>query len=190
MLNRKRCMKGGERKLHCELLEDRRMLAPVTVSTNLDVVDGNIGSIALLISNPGPDGRISLREAIGAANQDVLNDTITFDPSLSGQVINLTTASGGQIEISGVVTIDASALSGNLTIHAAANSRIFNVTGGASTVVTLKHLLLTGGNVFSSGGGAISASASLTIERCTITGNQASAGGGVSFIGSSGANFT
>jgi hypothetical protein len=89
MFNRTKYAEGSECKLRCELLEDRRMLAPVTVTTQLDVLDGNIGSIALLISNPGPDGKISLREAIGAANQDATADTITFNSSLNGATIRL-----------------------------------------------------------------------------------------------------
>jgi autotransporter-associated beta strand protein len=40
----------------------------VTVGTTADAVDGNVSSIAALIASPGPDGKISLREAIEAAN--------------------------------------------------------------------------------------------------------------------------
>jgi hypothetical protein len=52
------------RRLRFEPLEDRRLLASVAVSNNLDVVNGNTSSIAALIANDG----ISLREAILAAN--------------------------------------------------------------------------------------------------------------------------
>src|SRR3990172_8462190 len=56
------------RKPLFELLEDRRLLAIVTVTTDSDVDDGTTTSIADLISTPGADGVISLREAITAAN--------------------------------------------------------------------------------------------------------------------------
>jgi hypothetical protein len=39
-------------------------LASVAVTTTLDQVDGNTGSLALLNATPGADGKISLREAI------------------------------------------------------------------------------------------------------------------------------
>jgi hypothetical protein len=52
-----------------ENLEDRRVLSIVTVSTTTDVTDGDaIHGVPALIANPGPDGKISLREAIDAAN--------------------------------------------------------------------------------------------------------------------------
>jgi hypothetical protein len=57
------------RRLHLEPLEHRRLLANVTVSNVLDVVNGNVASLAGLLSSDGGDG-ISLREAILAANAD------------------------------------------------------------------------------------------------------------------------
>ena len=51
-----------------EQFEDRRLLATVTVNTTSDVSDGTTSSIAALLTAPGADGVISLREAIIAAN--------------------------------------------------------------------------------------------------------------------------
>jgi hypothetical protein len=51
-----------------EALEPRHLLATLTVNTTSDIVDGVTASIASLVSNPGSDGAISLREAIQAAN--------------------------------------------------------------------------------------------------------------------------
>ncbi len=51
--------------------------ARITVNTGLDIVDGDTSSFANLIANPGADGRISLREAVLAANNqsvDVYNN--------------------------------------------------------------------------------------------------------------------
>ena len=50
----------------------------LVVTTTADTVDGDTSSVANLIANPGPDGRISLREAITAANTSVALDTVTF----------------------------------------------------------------------------------------------------------------
>ena len=79
------------RRLRLEVLEERRMLAVVTVDTALDTVD--LG-----------DGLTSLREAIFATNLVAGADTIEFDASLSGQTILLTM---GELAITDSLTIDA-----------------------------------------------------------------------------------
>ncbi|MFO0803368.1 MAG: VCBS repeat-containing protein [Gemmataceae bacterium] len=71
-----------------EPLEDRATPASITVTTGLDVVDGDTTSIANLTTTRGADGLISLREAILAANADAAFDTITIDPSVTN--VNLT----------------------------------------------------------------------------------------------------
>ena len=65
------------RRISFEHLEDRRLLATVTVGNLNDVVNGTTSSIAALIAAPGGDG-ISLREAILAANSDAAADVIDF----------------------------------------------------------------------------------------------------------------
>lgn len=94
------------RRLGIETLEDRRVLATVTVSTASDVVDTTAtSSIAALIANPGLDGKISLREAIEAANfdQSAPSDTIQFAADLSNARITLTQ---GELSITDGVTIE------------------------------------------------------------------------------------
>ena len=71
------------RRLRSEPLEDRRMLAAVTVDNNLDLVNGDTSSIANLIANDGGDG-IALREAIDAANNTLGGDEIQF--SVTGTI--------------------------------------------------------------------------------------------------------
>ena len=53
--------------------------ATVSVTTTFDVNDGDTSSIDNLIAVPGPDGEISLREAIIAANNTSGPDTIGFE---------------------------------------------------------------------------------------------------------------
>src|SRR5262245_50610893 len=72
------------RRLRVELLEDRRLLANVTITNLNDVLNGNTTSIAALIASPGADG-ISLREGVLAANADAAADTISFG-SLTGTI--------------------------------------------------------------------------------------------------------
>ena len=61
--------------------------ATVTVDTTTDVVDGNTTSIATLLTTTGADGKISLREAIIAANNTPGADTIQFSSALNGTPI-------------------------------------------------------------------------------------------------------
>lgn len=173
------------RRLHLETLEDRRVLAAVVVDTNTDIVDGDTTSIANLIATPGPDGFISLREAITAANTDAAADIITFDNSLDGDQILLTVAQG-HLSISNDLTIDASALVSGITINANDPSptvgdgiHIFNITNGLGSLidVTLNNLTLLGGDS-ANAGGAIRSLENLTILNSTIAGNRALLDGG------------
>ena len=72
-------------------LEDRRLLATVTVNTPLDVVDFN-------------DGVTSLREAIFATNLVAGPDTIRFDFGHDGPATILLTQ--GELRISDHLTIE------------------------------------------------------------------------------------
>ncbi|MBN8281906.1 cadherin domain-containing protein [Zoogloea sp.] len=62
------------------------------VTTAADTADGNTSSIANLVANKGADGKISLREAIIAANNTAGGDTITFAIGSGAQTINLSSA--------------------------------------------------------------------------------------------------
>jgi hypothetical protein len=165
-------------------LEDRRLLAGVTIGNSFDVVNGDTSSIAALVASDGGDG-ISLREAIEAANATAGPDEITFDASLSGATITL---GGTELEITEALTIDARPLAENVTIDADQESRILNITA-ATGAFTLGGLTLTGGRTtadgFDQGGGAIRSltSGNLTIDQCTVSGNRVSGdaarGGGI-----------
>jgi hypothetical protein len=64
----------------------------LVVTTELDIVDGDASSCENLRKDLGPDGSLSLREAILASNQTVGQKQITFDPSLKDRVILLGSA--------------------------------------------------------------------------------------------------
>lgn len=72
-------------------------------------INGDTSSPAALIANPGPDG-ISLREAITAAEAGGEQNTIRFDPALSGAVIDvhvgLPTIGRGNLTIDGDIDND------------------------------------------------------------------------------------
>ena len=139
--------KSRRRRLRLETLEDRRLLATVTVTSNADLVDGNVTSIPALLAFPGPvDPGISLREAIVAANNTLGADNILFAPGLSGATHTL--SSIGQLVITDELTIDASNLS-SFTIDAHQASRILNLDDPGRTDedfgVTLRNLTLVNG---------------------------------------------
>lgn len=58
----------------------------ITVTTNADIINGNVSSVAGLLSSPGSDG-IALREAIEATNNDPGEYTIRFAAQLDGTTI-------------------------------------------------------------------------------------------------------
>ncbi len=68
------------------------VVSELIVTTASDVADGNTSSIANLIAFKGADGKISLREAIIAANNTAGADTITFAIGSGAQTINLNSA--------------------------------------------------------------------------------------------------
>lgn len=156
---RKNSNKGKfHRSLRFESLEDKRVLAPITVNTDLDV------------NNPS-DGLTTLREAVVAASIGG-GDTINFDGLPIGATITLDRVNLGQIEFGKSLTIDATGR--NITIDAddptpfdsmnpAANRydgiRIFNITdptnGASPPLVTLKGLTLTGADPSTNSGNAL-----------------------------------
>jgi len=143
---RRSSWKGKFPKKSClslERLEDRRMLATVTVTT--------------LAENPSlaivDDGQITLREAIQYVNGDFLpiengldlaqidgefkrddptqDDKIIFESSVTGSII-LTL---GEIDIRREVEIEGPG-AGSLTIDASGNFRIFDITSAAGDIAT------------------------------------------------------
>jgi predicted outer membrane repeat protein len=173
------------RRLRLEPLEERRLLALVTVTNDLDMVNGDTSSIVNLVAMDGGDG-ISLREAIGAANADSGADTITFADALSGQTILL---AGTELVLTHPVTIDATAQAGNVAINAQQWSRIFNITATTGDF-TLRGLTLSGGRIANSvqAGGAIrsSTAGSLVVEQSIVSGNS---GVGLNFYPQGGGIF-
>jgi len=164
------------RRLRFEPLEDRRLLAILTVNTLVDENNG-IGT-----------GGISLREAVSAAGQ---GDTINF--SVTG-TINLTSTGSGHIVIAKNLTIQGPGAN-LLTIKAfdpdssgendSDGRRVFFVDNDSSNfaTVTISGLTLTNGDPQDSGeddgGGAIFNRENLTLNNCVLTGNYAQNSGAI-----------
>jgi CSLREA domain-containing protein len=164
-------------------------------------------SVALVVNsladNTAVDGKVTLREAIEAANTngtvgDAVHDgsggidTIRFDPTVfaTPQTITLTL---GELPITDGLTITGPAA--DLTISGNNASRIFNIDNGNSATaihVQLAGLTLTGGRVIlvSQSGGAIANAENLTMTGCTLTENQAFGDNGGGLFNSGTATLT
>lgn len=161
-----------------ETLEDRRMLAVITVTSDLDT------------SNPG-DGLTTLREALFFANSlSPGPDEIRFASSLEGTAISL----GSQlptitdaVKIKGpgadLLTIDAG---GGASVAAGDGWRLFSVDDNVEAnliAVDISGLTLTGGDPTSGdlagAGGAIHNLEQLTLTDVVIDGNHAAEGGAI-----------
>lgn len=168
------------RGLRCERLEDRRLLAVVTVTTVDDTVDFN-------------DGVTSLREAIFATNTVAGADEIRFDPALFTAGARTILLTRGELRVSDLLTITGPGVQ-RLTIDASGSdatpgnwqgdgSRILNIDDGvpdAYYVVTVSDLRLEGGDPSGDGeGGAIRSREHLALQNVEVVGNSAQRGGGV-----------
>lgn len=164
---------------------------PIVVTTLEDVVDTLPASVEFLTGNPGTDGKISLREAIAAANNTPGVDTIAFDPALTSSGSATLRLNGMELFIRSDLSIEGPGAN-LLTINgdsndadAIGNSRIFlvddNNFNGKSNV-TISGLTLSNGQAVGSEeaglGGAIRNVENLTLKDSVITGNTASSDGG------------
>jgi hypothetical protein len=169
------------RRLHVEALEERRMLAVLTVQNDLDDTLANLAG----------DGQLSLREAIEIANTGTTIDGFTssdaadtIDFSVAG-TINITSqlptiTEPLTIDGASQITIDAGNGADN-TFNTHDGYRLFDFDDGNSGIqinVELSGLTLTGGDDAISGG-AVKSRENLTITNSTISGNAAVLGGGI-----------
>jgi hypothetical protein len=129
----------------------------------------NAWAATVTVTSASDSGAGSLRAAIAAADP---GDTITFDGSLDGETIDLTT---GAIPIDKSLTIEGPGAS-DLAVDAGHNSRIFVLSSGDLSISDLTLANAAGPEE----GGAIysESSGSLTVSDCTFTGNAAGGPGG------------
>jgi predicted outer membrane repeat protein len=175
--------------LRIEPLEDRRMLANVTVSNLSDAVNGNTDSIALLIADNGGDG-ISLREAIYAANSTATADSISFSVNGTINLFNRPDPELDHLLIEDSLTINGPGFA-SLTIRAynptgAAGDgrRVFEINDGLAGLinVAINDVTITNGDLDASGAGAgiWNRGENLTVTDSVIANNRTlHVGGGI-----------
>jgi predicted outer membrane repeat protein len=160
-----------------EPLEERNLLALLTVNSALD-------------NNTPNDGLVTLREAIFVANTDTMTDlgqsgsgadTIVFDPAVFGTQKTLA-LSLGQMVISQPLTINGPGRD-LLTIDGQNSSRIIDI---GSSNVTVSSLTFTRGRATDAGGAIRALANETTIHDCIVQNSTAvnTGGGGLALAGS------
>jgi hypothetical protein len=125
----------------------------------------------LAVTSLTDSGEGSLREALrGIAD----GGTITFDPSLAGQTITLTS---GQLTNARSVTIDGSDAPG-VILSGGDNSRVFQVAAG--TTVRMNDLVIADGVAAPQGGGVLN-DGTLDLDRVVVRDNTQDAAGPANF---------
>ena len=90
---------------------------------------------------------------------------------LSGQSIPLAST----LTINNSLTIDASALPGGIQINGNGSVQVFNVASGNTVVMnslTITNGSISGDNLVDSGGSGIGNFGMLTLNKCTLSGNN------------------
>ncbi len=166
--NRKIRLRGKRNQQH-------RSAAAVQASPQMaETLEDRTLLTAFIVMNTDDSGAGSLRDAIEQANANAGADTITFDASLAGQSIVLST----ELQITDDLTVTGLG-SDLLTLDGNGDSQIFQVDDGVfnnAITVEISGLTLTNGS--GDRGGAIFNQETLSIIDSILSGNTASLNGG------------
>ncbi|MCA9149816.1 MAG: DUF4347 domain-containing protein, partial [Planctomycetales bacterium] len=150
----------------------------LTVDTLLDVLDGDTSSIAALLENRGADGKISLREAIRAANSSANgtggNDIIYL--SSGTHVLTIMNAFEdaaltGDLDITSALTILGAGVGSTSIDGAGIDDRILEVRSGGS--LTISGVTLQNADTTNLAGGALLVTGSAYVTDVNFVNNNA-----------------
>jgi Domain of unknown function (DUF4347) len=128
------------------------------------------------VTNTNDSGAGSLRQAILDANAAAGADTINFTGAMADTTPDTITLTGGQLEISGDVTINGPGAS-LLTISGNNASRVFQIDPNVSAGIG--GVTIANGKASDVGGGIFNYGGSLGLFNSTLKNNVAQAGGGI-----------
>ena len=134
----------------------------------------------LVVTTAADSGAGSLREALGLIAD---GGTITFDPSLAGSTIGLTT---GQLVADRSVAIDASSAPG-IVVSGNSTSRVFQI--GSSATVSMNDLVVADGAAAPQGGGILNLG-TLNLDRVVVRDNTENSAGPANFEFGGGGIYT
>lgn len=170
---------------------DRRRIYALAVAAGLFASRqgvANVITVNTLSDSFAADGKISLREALQAANTDSAvfeapagngADTIQFDPGLFSSGPGTLKMAGTEFQITSSVNIVGPGRD-TLSVDAQSLSRVFNSSNSAATVqisgMSLRNGKIDSGNNGPNGsGGAIYNASSMTLDNVRLANNQSSA---------------
>ncbi|QDU06235.1 putative outer membrane protein pmp6 precursor [Gimesia chilikensis] len=148
--------------------------APLAIVNKVETLEERTLLTAFTVLNTDNSGAGSLRDAIEQANANEGADTITFDSSLAGQTVSLTS----QISISDDLTIVGLGPD-QLTLDGKGSSRIFQIYDGSSgTTIDVEISGITLTNGYATSGGAIHNREQLSLVDTTLANNISIGSGG------------
>ncbi|NET44443.1 Ig-like domain-containing protein, partial [Okeania sp. SIO2B3] len=169
------------------IIEDNVQINPSFTVNNIgDVGDLNPGNG--IVDTALGNGVVTLRAAIQEANALAGDNTINFDPNLSGQIILSNTDSefdgNADLDITSNIIIDGLGAN-NLTISGGNISRVFDIQALIPPTVTINNLTIADGSVIGTeeGGGIRNIEGNVTLNNSTVRNNQGFNGGGISNTG-------
>src|SRR5207248_2243061 len=110
-------------------MKHTRILLLITLLGAAAVGSSSLDAATITVTNNRDSGPGSLRQALADAHNE---DAISFDPSLNGQTITLTS---GELVVNRILSINGPGPS-SLAIDANHASRVFHVTRGASVGIS------------------------------------------------------
>jgi len=128
------------------------------------------------VTNTNDSDAGSLRQAIVDANAAAGADTINFTGVMADTTSDTITLTGGQLEISGDLTINGPGAS-LLTISGNNTGRVFQIDPGVNAAIG--GVTIANGNASDVGGGILNNGGSLGLFNSTLKNNVAQAGGGI-----------
>jgi hypothetical protein len=154
---------------------DSHLFVPttVTVTSTTDDVDGDTSNVAALLANPGPDGTISLREALDAVNNTNTVSATIINFAVTGTI----TLANGPLIVNGDpygVTIIGGPGDTQLSVDGNKSSQIFSISQDQTAQIS--GLTMSHGSA--GYGGSIGSNGALTLAACALTMNEATTSGG------------